>query len=590
MLFAETENLAKIADSDLAMSDEAQYHSEKCEEKRMRKGTWKEVEDGIIELKEDTDSGGSRPVKLGPVGCAFAILCILAVIVASLHFTGVFDAISFETNAKKAGNKIEIQILAKTDAAEDSQYDDGYVTAFEINVKNNSKLFVQSISGELVIYNVANKVLDSSICNFNCYIDKNEESKLVLHLDRHSSNEAIELYSAQLNELSATFRIIQITFEGYKTQEYTSEPVTILHLGVESGGQSSIEQSYQEAVDLFNQGKHAEAMVKFQSLNGYRDSYDKINELYGIAETNAAATAAKGDYSDAYRYLATFGYTADNSDIYTAYRYAAEGNFTEAIRYGLTNVVLPEGITRIDEGMFTYCTTLTDIILPSSVVTIGDKAFYGCSGLTNITFLGRVTSIGAEAFAYCSSLTGVALSESVTYVGDEAFAACDNVTAVAIRNSHVELGKSVFRSCSSLTSVSLPEGIAAIPEGTFAYCRGLKSVAIPESVTTIGTQAFYGTGLEAVALGGNITAIGYEAFCECVQLTEVTLSNRLQNIGDKAFSDCSALTRIVYQGYIEEWQGVNKGYSWNARTAQPTIYCIDGEVVKKHMEDQYIYY
>ncbi len=44
---------------------------------------------------------------------------------------------------------------------------------------------------------------------------------------------------------------------------------------------------------------------------------------------------------------------------------------------------------------------ITDIVIPNSVTRIGDHAFAGCSGLTSITIPNSVTSIGESAFSGC---------------------------------------------------------------------------------------------------------------------------------------------------------------------------------------------
>ena len=45
------------------------------------------------------------------------------------------------------------------------------------------------------------------------------------------------------------------------------------------------------------------------------------------------------------------------------------------------DVVIPEGVTRIDRWAFFNCGSLTNVTIPESVIHIYDTAFYGCSGL-----------------------------------------------------------------------------------------------------------------------------------------------------------------------------------------------------------------
>lgn len=54
----------------------------------------------------------------------------------------------------------------------------------------------------------------------------------------------------------------------------------------------------------------------------------------------------------------------------------------------MTSVTIPEGVTKIGDYAFQYCSSLTSVTIPEGVTTIGEGAFYGCSALTSVTFEG----------------------------------------------------------------------------------------------------------------------------------------------------------------------------------------------------------
>ena len=58
---------------------------------------------------------------------------------------------------------------------------------------------------------------------------------------------------------------------------------------------------------------------------------------------------------------------------------------------GVTDVVIPDGVTEIGEMAFQSCKSLTDITIPDSVIQIGRYAFRGCTSLTSITIPDSVT-------------------------------------------------------------------------------------------------------------------------------------------------------------------------------------------------------
>ena len=156
------------------------------------------------------------------------------------------------------------------------------------------------------------------------------------------------------------------------------------------------------------------------------------------------------------------------------------------------DVVIPEGVTSINEGAFYKCSSLTSIVIPEGVTSIGDWAFNGCSSLTSVVIPKGVTSIGDSAFAGCSSLTSIVIPKGVTSIGTGAFSSCSSLTSVVIPEGVTSIGAEAFFGCSSLASVVIPEGVTSIGDWTFYGCKGLTNVVIPEGVTSIDASAFSG--------------------------------------------------------------------------------------------------
>ena len=159
--------------------------------------------------------------------------------------------------------------------------------------------------------------------------------------------------------------------------------------------------------------------------------------------------------------------------------------------FGLTSVVIPQGVTSIGESAFSGCSGLTSAVIPQGVVRIGESAFFGCSGLTSITIPQGVTSIGKTVFFRCSSLTSAVIPQGVTSIGESAFSGCSGLTSVVIPQGVTRIGERAFSGCSGLTSVVIPQGVISIGEGAFCACSGLTSVVIPQSVVSIGESAFF---------------------------------------------------------------------------------------------------
>ena len=108
------------------------------------------------------------------------------------------------------------------------------------------------------------------------------------------------------------------------------------------------------------------------------------------------------------------------------------------------NVIINNGVTKIDRYAFCDYTHLTNITIPNSVTYIGKSAFYGCTSLTSITIPDSVTHIDKATFCYCTSLTSIIIPDSVTQIGEVAFTYCPNLTSITIPKSVTKIAWNAF--------------------------------------------------------------------------------------------------------------------------------------------------
>ena len=73
----------------------------------------------------------------------------------------------------------------------------------------------------------------------------------------------------------------------------------------------------------------------------------------------------------------------------------------------LKKVTLPDNLTRINDRMFSYCSSLQTFTMPKAAETIGDFAFEYCDSLKEITIGESVKTIGKYAFQYDENLEKV---------------------------------------------------------------------------------------------------------------------------------------------------------------------------------------
>lgn len=220
----------------------------------------------------------------------------------------------------------------------------------------------------------------------------------------------------------------------------------------------------------------------------------------------------------------------------------------------ITDVVIPDGVTKIGASAFKDCSGLINVTIPDSVTYIGWRAFGNCDGITSITIPDSVKTIGNEAFWGCAGLTSVTIGNSVTSIGDWAFYYCGSLTSITIGNSITTIGSDAFRGCSDLTDVYITD-LAAWCNITFKtekanplyyahdlYLKGelVTDLVIPQGVTEIKEYAFYdGRDFTSVTIPNSVTTIGHSAFGYCTGLTKI-------NWNAKAVADLESYSNVFY--------------------------------------------
>ncbi len=92
-----------------------------------------------------------------------------------------------------------------------------------------------------------------------------------------------------------------------------------------------------------------------------------------------------------------------------------------------SDVVIPEGVTRIEKYAFAACYRLKTVVIPDSVTAIGGNAFNSCFDLAQITFGSGITTMGKEIFGWTCDLKKVIVPTCVASLLSKQLDATDDL-------------------------------------------------------------------------------------------------------------------------------------------------------------------
>lgn len=159
-----------------------------------------------------------------------------------------------------------------------------------------------------------------------------------------------------------------------------------------------------------------------------------------------------------------------------------------------------------DSDLYINGELLTELVIPEGITEIENAAFATCRSLKSVIISDSVTHIGREAFSQCFSLESLVIGRNVEVIYDEAFYRCTKLKGtVVIPDKVTYMGYSVFQECTALEGLVLGKGITYINASEYLNCSSLKTVAFSSYVTRIAASAFRGcTSLEAIVYDGTI--------------------------------------------------------------------------------------
>lgn len=184
---------------------------------------------------------------------------------------------------------------------------------------------------------------------------------------------------------------------------------------------------------------------------------------------------------------------------------------TNTLKIGLSSTIIPNTVTTIGGGAFEG-TTLKSIVIPEGVTLIDNSAFSDCKSLETVSLPNSLERIYPLAFQN-SNISSISIPAGVKGIGENAFYGCENLSTITVSNGNAKYDSR--DNCNAL-----------IETATNTILRGSSSTVIPNSVTTIERNAFRGSKIAKIVIPASVKNIGQWAFQDCKSLTTVVCKSK----------------------------------------------------------------
>lgn len=248
----------------------------------------------------------------------------------------------------------------------------------------------------------------------------------------------------------------------------------------------------------------------------------------------------------------------------------------------VSELVIPEGVSIIEEYAFLGCDFIKSVEFGSDVEEIGLYAFQNCVNLETVKVDDALGIINAGAFKGCSALKEFDASEAtVATIGYEAFADCSSLTKAVFSETLSEIGSLAFAN-TSLTTIDFGKNVKTVDATSFEGVKTLESItvvdnnknfssvdgvlynkkgkelvvfpsaktgefALPQKVERIKNSAFKGSVVSTVTLAEDtaLNAIEANAF-ENSAITSFVIPEAVQKIESAVFKNATKLSKVTF--------------------------------------------
>lgn len=259
-----------------------------------------------------------------------------------------------------------------------------------------------------------------------------------------------------------------------------------------------------------------------------------------------------------------------SSDGYVSGRYLDWYIYTPWDGAFVKKITIAEGVTKIPDYAFEYCSGMTEVVIPASVKEIGINAFTASSTLKTVTLPEGLEIIGAEAFKECTALKSVNIPATVKNIGANAFYGCSSLAVDTLDISGMTIGDKAFYQATITELVLDSNEFTASCYMSWGTLYSpwkdtiVKKITVTENVTELPACVFGAvSSVNEVVLPSTVEKIGEKAFAYCYDLKKVYIPASVKEIGQDAFMEASEVTILAPAGSAAEKYAADNGIAFS---------------------------
>ena len=239
----------------------------------------------------------------------------------------------------------------------------------------------------------------------------------------------------------------------------------------------------------------------------------------------------------------------------------------------LNSITIPKTLSYIGAGAFEYCTEEKDVFISdieawcnitnedenSYVLNYGGYLYIDEVPVTNITLPEGISKVNEYMFKNCYNVASVELSNSVEEISQNAFNNCAVLEKITFGNGLKTIGSNAFSGCEFLNKIEIPDielwcnltfedtyYTNPLSFGADLYINGeiVKDLVIPYTVEAIKDYTFSNGKFESVTISDGVKSIGSYAFSDCLSLTDITIGKDVTSIAEYAFYNTPCIEKI----------------------------------------------